>query len=381
MNAMENGGFLTPGPALAPDFRLGRRFRRTAAGWLIALVLGGCSAESDYLRLSGPTMGTQYRVTARCDTPVEALSHAVTAELIAVNAAMSTYDPASELSQFNASPPGDWFPVSAELADVVTAAARVSEESGGAFDVTVGPLVNLWGFGPESAAPKPAAGTNASGKAAGPWSSVTQMPPEPGAIAAARRQVGYRFLSVRLDPPALRKERAMYVDLSAIAKGHGVDRLTRLLDRAGCTDYLVDVGGEVRVRGANPSGTSWRIGVEMPEAGQWGGVQKVLALNDRAVATSGDYRNFVELDDHRFSHTIDPRTGAPVTHSLASVTVIHASAMLADAYATALNVLGPAEALAFAETHALAVYLLIHTQGGFEARYTQPMSEYLVDAQ
>ncbi|MCB1686556.1 MAG: FAD:protein FMN transferase, partial [Pseudomonadales bacterium] len=207
------------------------------------------------------------------------------------------------------------------------------------------------------------------------------VPPGPDAVAAARRQVGYRFLSVRPDPPALRKDRSLYVDLSAIAKGHGVDRLTGLLDRSGCTDYLVDVGGELRVLGSNPGGTAWRIGVETPEAGQWGGVQKVLVLHDRAVATSGDYRNFVEFDQHRFSHTIDPRTGAPVVHGLASVTVIHASAMMADAYATALNVLGPVEALAFAEARALAVYLLIHTQGGFEARYTQPMYEYLVDAQ
>jgi thiamine biosynthesis lipoprotein len=169
------------------------------------------------------------------------------------------------------------------------------------------------------------------------------------------------------------------VDLSAIAKGYGVDRVALRLEEAGCTDYLVDVGGEVRARGASPRGDAWRVGIEVPDPERIGGVQRVLALHDLALATSGDYRNFIDLDGGRYSHTIDPRTGRPVSHRLASVTVAHPSAMWADGYATAINVLGPERGIDLAERLGLPVLLLVHAENGFQERYTPAFTQLLQD--
>ena len=336
--------------------------RRSEQGWLLLcliLLAGGCDRSDGYLRLAGPTMGTQYQVTARCATRPRDLEAAVTAELRVVNGTMSTYDTESELSRFNRAGVGEWHAVSPSLFHVVQAAQRVSVETHGAFDATVGPLVNLWGFGPATDADRRVPGV-----------------PDVEAVAAARRQIGYESLRLRPDPPSLWKDKALYVDLSAIAKGYGVDRLAELLRGYGCADFLVDIGGEVRVAGVSPRGTGWRIGVEQPEADQYGGVQRILELTDVAVATSGDYRNFVDIGNRRFSHTIDPRSGTPIDHALASVTVVHPSAMWADAYATAINVLGPDAGYAFAEHQGLAAYLLVHTPDGFEARYTADLLRY-----
>jgi thiamine biosynthesis lipoprotein len=244
----------------------------------------------------------------------------------------------------------------------VDAAARLSRESAGAFDVTVGPLVNLWGFGPQAGA-------------------APAHPAVPGdeALARARQRVGFDKLEVRLDPPALRKEAELYVDLSAIAKGHGVDRVAGRLVSAGCSDLLVDVGGEVRAIGRNPGGRVWRVGVETPDPAQLGGVERVLVLDHVAAATSGDYRNYVEVDGQRYSHTIDPRTGRPVSHGLASVTVLHASAMWADGYATALDVLGPEAGFELAERLGLPALFLVREDGSFRTRYTPALESALAE--
>jgi thiamine biosynthesis lipoprotein len=167
------------------------------------------------------------------------------------------------------------------------------------------------------------------------------------------------------------------VDLSAIAKGHGVDRVAEVLDRADCTDYLVDIGGEVRSRGMSPRQTPWRVGIEVPDPQLIGSVQRVVNLPGMAVATSGDYRNYLDFDGERFSHSIDPRTGYPVQHLLASVSVVHESAMWADGWATALNVLGPEAGFELAATENLAAYFLIRRADGFEERYTPSMQNYL----
>lgn len=316
--------------------------------------LAGCGAEAEFRRYGGDTMGTYYQVTARC--PID-VGQQIETTLRQVNDEMSTYLPDSELSRFNSAPPGDWVPVSATLAEVVAAADLLSRESGGAFDVTVGPLVNLWGFGPDGAG----------------------APPSDAAVADTLAGVGHRHLEVRRDPPALHKTRALYVDLSAIAKGHGVDRVVTRLDEAGCADLLVDIGGEVRGRGSSPSGRPWRIGIEVPDPQQMGSVQRVIELEDAAVATSGDYRNFLEADGRRYSHTIDPRTGYPVEHTLASVSVVHGSAMWADGYATLLNVLGPEQGLAFAERAGLAAMFIERRENGFRERYTAAFEGLLAD--
>ncbi len=315
----------------------------------LLIIASGCEAPAEYHHYHGATMGTQYRITANC--PVDA-SAAVARELRVVNSDMSTYLVDSTISKFNRAPVGTWLPVSPSLIKVIQAAAELSKASGGAFDVTVGPLVNLWGFGPNV---------------------VRSPPPDHEAIAQARSEVGYARLLVRQEPPGLSKTHELYVDLSAIAKGYGVDRLSEVLDDARCPDYLIDIGGEVRARGTNAAGEDWRIGIEVPDSNRLGSIQRVLSLSDEAVATSGDYRNFFEERGQRYSHTIDPRTGYPVTHDLASVTVIHESAMWADGYATALNVLGPERGLEFATDHELAALFVVRTENGFEERYTPAM--------
>lgn len=316
--------------------------------------LAGCGAGADYRRYGGTTMGTYYQVTARCEGDMDAV---IRGELDAVNAEMSTYLPDSTLSRFNRARPGEWFPVEPTLAEVVDAAGVLYRESAGAFDVTVGPLVNLWGFGPPD----------------------EQGVPSADAVAETLNRVGYQHLEVAHDPPRLRKDADLYVDLSAIAKGHGVDRVVDRLSAAGCDAMLVDVGGEVRGVGPSPAGRPWHIGVEVPDPDSEGRVERILSLQDAAVATSGDYRNFFEDRGRRYSHTIDPRTGYPVQHDLASVSVMHPSAMWADGYATLLTVLGPDEGLDFARRNGLAALFIVRTENGFEERYTEKLEGALVD--
>jgi thiamine biosynthesis lipoprotein len=316
------------------------------------LVLAGCSSPREQVVLRGATMGTTYSV--QLVDPPQTVEPAVLQEqvddvLADINAVMSTYDAGSELSRFNASSSTDWYGVSAELAGVVAVAQGVSAASGGAFDVTVGPLVNLWGFGPGDG---------------------SRVPPDPERVRAAKLRTGYGKLDVRRSPPALRKAVPdLYVDLSAIAKGYGVDRVAALLDTAGVEDYLVEIGGELLARGRNARGEPWRIAVERPDpSGRT--VQQVVALTDAALATSGDYRNFFEAGGTRYSHTIDPATGRPVTHDLASVTVLGADAMHADAHATALLVMGVDRGLRFARAAELAALFISRTGTGFETRAT-----------
>jgi thiamine biosynthesis lipoprotein len=321
--------------------------------------------EQDKAVLNGPTMGATFTVVlAGTDFDLDALGElqaAVDAELQAVDVEMSTYREDSELSRFNRSSAGQWFAVSAHLLEVIEVAKQVSEQSGGAFDVTVAPLVELWGFGPNK-----------------PRELV--MPSE-DKLAAVRAVVGNDKLEIDRASGQLRKTvDGLRVDLSAIAPGHAADRLAVLLDAAGWTNYMVEIGGEVRVRGSSPRGEAWKVGIERPTADATGSraVHSVVGVRDANVATSGDYRNYWELDGVRYSHTIDPRTGRPITHALASVTVVHPeSAALADAWATALNVLGPDEGLALAGRLGLPAYFLVRTADGFESRATPAFSAYV----
>ena len=324
--------------------------------------------RADRALLTGSTMGTTFSVVvagADLDRAVLArLQLTIDAELERVNDQMSTYRPDSELSRFNAGPTSPAVPVSPELCAVVRDAKAVSAASGGAFDVTVGPLVDAWGFGP------------GSGAGLEQRRELTD-----NQIAILRDVVGDAKLSVDCEASTLGKSVAgLRVDLSAIAKGHGCDRVAAKLDEAGLRDYMVEIGGEVRVRGQNPEGEAWRVGVERPTADAAGAraVQAILRVRDVSVATSGDYRNYWERDGVRYSHTIDPRTGRPIQHRLASATVIDArSAALADAWATALNVLGPDEGLALADDLGLAAYFLVRTDAGFEVRTSQAFAPYL----
>jgi thiamine biosynthesis lipoprotein len=323
----------------------------------------------DRALLRGPTMGTDFTIVLPGPSDgwdraeLERLQAQIDAELEAVNAEMSTYLVSSELSRWNRAPAGKPVEVSPHLLEVVRLAKQVSERSGGAFDVTVGPLVDAWGFG------------------AADRSERTE--PTPERIAELRATIGDAKLE--LDPAAgtLRKRvPGLRVDLSAIAKGHGCDRVAALLEVAGQHDYMIEIGGELRLRGRSPAGggEGWAVAIERP-TGDFAGVRSVhtiLELTDVAVATSGDYRNYWSAGSTRFSHTIDPRTGRPITHDLASVTVVHSeSAALADAWATALDVLGPEEGLALAERLDLAAYFLVRTEDGFEVRVSAAFGVYL----
>ena len=307
---------------------------------------------------SGSTMGTVYNVRvvgSATESSVAALQRQVDLRLAAINQQMSTYLPDSEISRFNRHAGDDWFSVSAETVLVVAAGQQVSRDTQGAFDVTVGPLVNLWGFGPAGRAGET---------------------PTDEAIAECQARVGYALLEVRQEPPALRKRRAdVYVDLSAIAKGFAVDEVAKLLERHAVRSYLVEIGGEVRTKGRKPDGGLWRIGIERPVAGMRQ-LDCVVELDDRSLATSGDYRNFVERQGRRYSHEIDPRTGRPVDHALISVSVLADDCLTADAWATALLVLGPDAALPAARRRGVEVLCMIrsgdgwveHATPGFAAR-------------
>lgn len=318
---------------------------------LLALSLCPAIALAEPAELTGSTMGTTWSVKWTGDpaSPADDLHSRIQSRLADINRLMSTYDPESELSRFNRSETTDWFPVSAETALVVARALEIAELSGGAFDPTVGPLVNLWSFGPDRR---------------------TFAPPADEDLQQAQTAVGYQRVSVRNTPPALRRsDPQIQLDLSAIAKGFGVDALSALLDEAGVTNYLVEIGGEVRARGINED-HPWRLGIERP-AELREGLAATVELEHGALATSGDYRNYFVKDGERFSHTIDPATGRPVTHTLASVSVLADDCMTADGWATALLVLGPQKGLEFANQQQLAAYFLIRDGDGFSEQVSE----------
>jgi thiamine biosynthesis lipoprotein len=302
-------------------------------------------------------MGTGYSIKlyAPAGLVTTELQAAVDARLEAINDMMSTYRPNSDLMRFNHNTSTDWQPVPAPLAELVAQSIKVSEQSGGRYDITVGPLVNIWGFGN-----------------LGP----TDEPPTDAAIAAALERVGYQRLAVRLDPPALRKQVAqLEIDLSSIAKGWGVDQIAQLLEARGVTSYLVDIGGEVRARGYKPDGAHWRIAIERPLR-EGRAVERVLSLDDMAMATSGDYRNYFRVGEDYYSHTLDPRSGRPVRHHLASVSVIADDCASADAWATALLALGEQEGPALATQLGLKAFFIIRTASGFEEQATPAYEKF-----
>ena len=329
-----------------------------------ALAFCGCEASPPApapLRWGGETMGTTYTVAVAADADAvdpKALALAVEDELAAVNRQMSTWDAGSELSRFNAAGTTDWFPVSPDTAAVTALALEIAADSGGAFDPTVGPLVDLWGFGD---APRP-----------------TRVPSEDD-LTAARAVVGYSKLHVRTNPPALRKDvPGLRVNLSAVAKGHGVDRVAARLEHLGVTEYLVEIGGEQRAGGVKAGDQPWIAGVERPSdappsAGRsvWRAVPLAGSPSVAAVATSGNYRNFYMLGGETVVHTIDPRTGRPVPAAtgegveLASATVLAADCATADALATAVMVLGPDEGRDLLERRGAAGLLIVRAGGRF----------------
>ncbi|ATJ84752.1 FAD:protein FMN transferase [Halomonas beimenensis] len=310
---------------------------------LLVVLLAGCSERTleTPVTLEGDIFGTYYQVTLAEPITAErrdALEDGILAELEAVDAAMSTYRDDAELVAFNRAPVGEWQTLSKPLIEVLAIARSVAEASDGAFDVTVGGLVNLWSFGPE-ARPREV--------------------PEEALIEARLAEVGMETLELEVDERRARRLRDVFVDLSGVAKGHATDRVAAYLAQQGLEDYLVNIGGELKVAGfRDGEAEPWRIGVEVPQDGR-PQARHVLPLEDASVATSGDYRNYFEADGRRYSHTIDPRTGRPIRHRLASVTVVHPSNARADAWATAMSVLGEDEGMAVARQQGLAILMLV----------------------
>lgn len=323
---------------------------------LLAFVFRFFSFTPELVSFSGPTMGTTYTVKFYTNENMDSAwqyKEDVDAVLVRINELMSTYDPQSELSRFNQLPVNTDMKVSTDLAYVVDQALLISNMSNGEYDVTVGPLVNLWGFGP--------------GK-------KTDTLPSRDAIADAKQKVG--FEAIKLNDQTLNKTKSIYIDLSSIAKGYGVDKVAEKLEQLGIESYLVEVGGEILSKGLKPDGEPWRVAIESPNGGH-SVAQKVVDLNDVAIATSGDYRNYFERNGVRYSHTISPKTGKPVTHRLVSVTVVEKNTTLADGFATAITVLGPEKGLAFAEENGLAVYMLVKEDLGFVEQYSKAFEPYL----
>lgn len=312
--------------------------------------------------IRGEIMGTTYTVKVVTDTREEQsaenqanLETLVHDALSAVDQAMSTYKPDSELSRFNDGPGDTDVPLSPALAEVMALAFDVNARSEGAFDVTVGPLVDRWGFGTAGA---------------------LRDLPDAGEIETLKARLGHTHL--RFDGTTLRKDAdALRVDLSAIAKGYGVDQAALALRAAGYEDFMVEVGGEIRVSGQTEAGRPWRLAVEKPSPTERA-IYEVVELRDQALATSGDYRNFTVVDGTRYSHTLDPTTGHPVTHRLASVSVVAPTCAEADALATALNVLGPQRGLALAEKEGLPALFLVGDPDDLQAHATDAWVELRV---
>jgi thiamine biosynthesis lipoprotein len=315
------------------------------------------------LEINGITMGTTFTVKvadADAEAGREILAADIEAILLDINDSMSTYIEDSELSRLNRNESADWIAISAELTELLQLALDVSSLTEGAFDITVGPLVNLWGFGPDQ---------------------VSESIPAVDVVMREAAKTGYKLIQLDKDGNRIKKARPdMYIDLSAIAKGYAVDRIAAYLAGKSLRRYMVEIGGEIRASGTNSKGINWRIGIEKPDSSQRS-VQRIIGLSDTAMATSGDYRNYYIRAGKRYSHTIDPRTGYPVSHKLASVTVLHQSTALADALATGLLVMGTERAYALAEQQNIAAFFLTGTDTGFEERYTPEFESFLADAE
>ena len=331
---------------------------------LCLLLSSACSedkAASPLLTLDGLTMGTTYSVKineSKLPFSAELINANLNDILIDINQKMSTYIEDSELSLINQNNSGDWLVLSGDLYYVLNEASTVSAITLGKFDITVGPLVNMWGFGPFA---------------------QTETIPSDADINDALAEVGFDKISLRFENPAIKKlNPALYIDLSGIAKGYAVDLMADYLEQIGIANYMVEIGGEIRAKGVNQKKTNWRIGIEKPLTDKRS-VQRIIKLDNIAMATSGDYRNYFEKDGVRYSHTIDPVTGRPITHNLVSVTVLHESATRADALATGFLVMGKELAYDLAMKNELAVLFIERSDSTFTESYTTSLHPYLVE--
>lgn len=324
--------------------------------------------------LQGVAQGTTYHiryVAPKTRVDAETLQADLDRYLAEVDREMSTYRDDSEITRFNRAPAGEWYPVSRAVVEVVQKSREISEATGGAQDITVGPLVELWHFGPKrlkEKAPSPSAplpkgegGKRAEGR---------YVPPSDEEVCETRKRVGYRKLEARLDPPALKKDVAgLEIDLNSIASGYTIDHLGAIMRRHGVTNYMVELGGELCAAGHRSDGEPWQVAIERPVADK-NEMERSVPLLNGAMATAGGSRHFYEYRGHKYSHIIDPSTGRPVEHALMSVTVAADKCFDADGWDTPLVVLGPKRGMEVAEKCGIAALFISHGDAGDEARTT-----------
>ncbi len=290
-------------------------------------------------------MGTIWNATVvdRLSIPEEVLKQTIQFRLDDINEKMSTYLPDSELSLFNQYDSVDFYPFSEDTFRVIQTAYQVSQHTDGAFDITIGPLVNLYGFGSETA---------------------KSVAPTEEEIQKIKQHVGFELLELNEEQFAVRKKHPkVRCDLSAIAKGYAVDEIARLFDQNRINNYMIEIGGEIRVKGNNPDGEKWAIAIQNSSS-QGDYIEEVIHFTDQAIATSGEYKQHRYINGEKISHTINPRTGKPVNHDLASVTILHDECIWADAYATAINVKGVEKGLEFANDNSIKTLIFIHSADG-----------------
>lgn len=337
---------------------------KARAAWLLSLfcfLLVACEQKPSYdsVAYSGSTMGTTYNiklvVKPEQRRAAQNTQAAIDALLLEFNQSLSTYIKDSEIMTINAAPTNDWLDVSPRFLAVLTLSQEISRLSKGAFDTTIAPLVNLWGFGVDY--------------------RHGDTPTEQE-INAAVAKVDFTAITIDADSSKIKKKKPVVLDFSAVAKGYGADELATYLWQQGFHHFMVEIGGELRLHGHNAEGLPWRIGVESPQSG---GKIRPIAVSEVGVATSGDYRNYFERDGVRFSHTINPATGKPVTHNLASVTVIAGTAAKADALATAFSVMGGDKAMALASQEGIAIYLIERSGEDFSVRHSPAFAPYLLE--
>ncbi|MBF1995956.1 FAD:protein FMN transferase ApbE [Serratia symbiotica] len=329
----------------------------------VITLLSACNKPQSrpQIDINGKTMGTFYSVKVSGDIAIskEQLQHQIDTLLEQANDDISTYRADSVLSRFNHSRSTNPQAIPRGMANIILMAQRIGQDTGGAMDITIGPLVNLWGFGPDKR----------------PVKVPTQQQ-----IAAAQKKVGLQHLNLFSDSRGewLQKDLpGMYVDLSTLGEGYGTDELVRLMTRNGITNYLVSVGGAVSAHGVNSQGKPWRVAIQKPTDRE-NAVQALVDLQGYSISTAGSYRNYFELDGQHYSHIIDPSTGKPIQHRLVSATVIASTALEADGWDTGLMVLDTEKALQLAQEKGLAAYLISKTNDGFSTVMTPQFKAFLV---
>ncbi|MBN2423963.1 MAG: FAD:protein FMN transferase [Calditrichaceae bacterium] len=324
----------------------------------LVILISACKEENKILR--GRTMGTTYMINTTGKSAGKELQVKVDQCLQEINRQMSAYQPESEISLFNAKRDTMPFIISPSFGSVLKLARQINLESAGAFDVTVAPLVDLWGFG---------------------RSNNRSAVPEADAIAETRKRVGMEKLKIINDTTIAKINPLIELDLSAIAKGYGVDAVAELLDREGYENYLVEIGGEIYARGDN-NGQPWKLGIDRPEFGAVPGqhIEAVISIGNQAVATSGDYRNYFIDKDSVFCHTIDPVSGKPIINGVASVTVVAPDCALADAMATAIMVMGVDRSLAWVESNPdVECFIITRVKNGYVEQMSSGFAGLIVN--